>query len=104
MCELFCNFVSKILERLNMSEKISKISTPVWVMVAFGICALVLIVTGLLFPPPGEIHNSVLIALGELFGFALLIPLMIAIERGIGTEVTHGNTTIRIESKSTDND
>lgn len=65
----------------------------------FSLISVILLVVGLLCPPPGEIHNSVLIAVSELFGFASLGVVLRAIEKGTKAKVKHGDTELEIQGK-----
>ena len=67
--------------------------------ISFWVClctSLVLIALGFLVPPLGDIHPSVLTAVGELFGFATLAIVADAIKFGYDAKITHGNTTVQI--------
>lgn len=67
--------------------------------ISFWVClctSLVLIALGFLVPPVGDIHPSVLTAVGELFGFATLAIVADAIKFGYDAKITHGNTTVQI--------
>lgn len=67
--------------------------------ISFWVClctSLVLIALGFLAPPMGDIHPSVLTAVGELFGFATLAIVADAIKFGYDAKITHGNTTVQI--------
>ena len=67
--------------------------------ISFWVChctSLVLIALGFLVPPMGDIHPSVLTAVGELFGFATLAIVADAIKFGYDAKITHGNTTVQI--------
>ena len=67
--------------------------------ISFWVClctSLVLIALGFLVPPVGDIHPSVLTAVGELFGFATLAVAADAIKFGYDAKITHGNTTVQI--------
>lgn len=67
--------------------------------ISFWVClctSLVLIALGFLVPPIGDIHPSVLTAVGELFGFATLAIVADAIKFGYDAKITHGNTTVQI--------
>ena len=67
--------------------------------ISFWVClctSLVLIALGFLVPPMGDIHPSVLTAVGELFGFATLAVVADAIKFGYDAKITHGNTTVQI--------
>lgn len=62
----------------------------------FSLIAVILLVVGILCPPPGEIHNSVLIGVSELFAFASLGTVVKAINLGIHTKLKHKETEIEI--------
>ena len=67
--------------------------------ISFWVClctSLVLIALGFLVPPVGDIHPSVLTAVGELFGFATLAIVADAVKFGYDAKITHGNTTVQI--------
>ena len=69
--------------------------------ISFWIClctSLVLIALGFLVPPVGDIHPSILTAVGELFGFATLAVVADAIKFGYDAKITHGNTTIEVNN------
>lgn len=77
--------------------KILKAATinNVWFWV-FGVTAILLIILSLLMPPIGEIHPSVIQAVGELFGFATLGTIIYGINRGIDAKIKHKDTEISI--------
>ena len=58
--------------------------------------SIILIVTSFLLPPTGVIDPSVFAGVGELFGFAALWELHVAIRRGLDAKIQHNNTTIEI--------
>ena len=60
----------------------------------FSIAALGLIIAGFLFPPPGQIDNSVLVAAGELNGSIALGAVLRAIDKGVDVTAQHNNTSI----------
>ena len=67
--------------------------------ISFWVClctTLALITLGFLVPPIGDIHPSVLTAVGELFGFATLAVVADAVKFGYDAKITHGNTTVQI--------
>ena len=69
--------------------------------ISFWIClctSLVLIALGFLVPPVGDIHPSILTAVGELFGFATLAVVADAIKFGYDAKITHGNTTVEVNN------
>ena len=72
---------------------------------AFWIClivSIILIISGFICPPMGVIDNSVIISVGELFGFASLGAVYRAMEKGVDATITHGNTTVSIDNDAKD--
>ena len=61
--------------------------------------AVALLIASFVVPPTGVIDSSVLAAAGELFAFASLTIILIAIDKGIDAKVQHNNTTITIDGK-----
>ena len=68
-------------------------NVPFWVCLSVSIA---LIVAGFCVPPTGEINGSVLTAVGELFCFAALYTLWLAILKGTNAKVKHGNTSLSV--------
>ena len=62
----------------------------------FSIIGVILIVTAFLLPPLSVIDNSVLIAVGEINGFAALGAVIKAIDRGSSASIKHNNTELTI--------
>ena len=56
--------------------------------------SIILIVAGFLLPPKGQIDNSVLVSVGELFAFAALASGIKAVENGKEVQVKHKDTEI----------
>lgn len=73
--------------------------TPLWWKLLLIFNAL-LILTSFLLPPTGVVHNSVLTAVGELGGFALLGMIPHYLKVGKSVKVSKGDTTIELESKN----
>ena len=65
----------------------------------FSIAALGLIIAGFLFPPPGQVDNSVLIAAGEINGTIALGAVIKAIDKGVDATFQHNNTRVTITNK-----
>lgn len=55
-------------------------------------------------PPMGIIDNSVLGAVGEVFGFSALWVGFDALRRGAKTTIEHGNTTVTIADSDNDDE
>lgn len=65
----------------------------------FSIAALGLIIAGFLFPPPGQVDNSVLVAAGEINGTIALGCILKAIDKGVDAKFQHNNTSVTITNK-----
>lgn len=66
---------------------------------AFWVClsiSIALVVAGFCVPPTGQIDGSVLTSVGELFGFATLEVVYLAIKKGIDAQIKHGKTEVNI--------
>ena len=59
---------SLTLENMNLNKHKPTIQLLAAILLIFVGCGL--LITGFIIPPPGEIHNSVLIAFGEILTFA----------------------------------
>ena len=61
--------------------------------------AILLLVIGLILPPPGQIDNSVLVASGILFAFAGLTVILFAIRKKIHTSFDYKDVHIEVGDK-----
>ncbi len=68
-------------------------NVPFWILSAVS---MVLIIAGFIVPPMGSIDGSVLKAVGELFAFAALWTVYLAISKGVDAKLTHGKTQIML--------
>ena len=88
-----------------MSKKVNKVlnilTHDTWFHI-FSMTSIGLIITSFFIPPTGIIDSSVFVAVGELFGFASLWEIHIAIKKGFDAKVTHNNTTIEINNDNED--
>lgn len=64
-----------------------------WLFSGIG---LLLIITAFFIPPAAQIHQSVLIAVGEINGFIALGAVIKAIDNGGSATFQHNNTTVTI--------
>lgn len=60
----------KHLQRFHTVTSKEKMTVQLWLGVGLAIVGVALLWTGLFIPPMGEIHPSVLTALGEVFTFS----------------------------------
>lgn len=64
--------------------------------------SIFLIVTSFFIPPLGIIDPSVFVAVGELFGFAALWELHIAVRKGMDAKIEHHDTSISLHEHNTE--
>ena len=64
----------------------------------FSIIGLLLIIVAFFIPPAAQIHQSVLIAVGEINGFAALGTVIKAIDKGSSATFHHNGTEVTINS------
>lgn len=76
-------------------------NTPFWICL---IISIVLIITAFFIPPMAVVDGSVVACVGELFGFAALWSVYIAIDKGLDAKITHGNTEVHLINEDKDND
>ena len=63
--------------------------------------SIFLIVTSFFVPPLGIIDPSIFVGVGELFAFAGLWELHVAIRKGMDAKIRHGNTSMQITGDKT---
>ena len=61
--------------------------------------SIFLIVTSFFIPPLGIIDPSVFVAVGELFGFAALWEMHVAVRKGMDAKISHHDTSISLHKK-----
>ena len=62
-----------------------------------GGIALVLLIISWIAPPPMQVHESVIQAVAEIFAFAALWTIVIAIEKGTGASFKKGDIELEIQ-------
>ena len=62
-----------------------------------GGIALILLIISWIAPPPMQVHESVLQAVAEIFGFASLWTIVIAVEKGTGASLRKGDVEVEIK-------
>ena len=70
-----------------------------WLFSGIG---LLLIIISFFIPPAAQIHQSVLIAVGEINGFAALGAVIKAIDKGSSATFHHNGTEVTINSNEDD--
>ena len=62
-----------------------------------GGVSLLLLIISWIAPPPMQVHESVLQAVAEIFGFAALWTIVIAVEKGTGASFRKGDVEVEIK-------
>ena len=62
-----------------------------------GGVSLLLLIISWIAPPPMQVHESVLQAVAEIFGFAALWTIVIAVEKGTGASFRKGDVELEIK-------
>lgn len=62
-----------------------------------GGVALLLLIISWIAPPPMQVHESVLQAVAEIFGFASLWTIVIVVEKGTGASFRKGDVELEIQ-------
>lgn len=70
-----------------------------WLVVTLLLASVAILVVGLLIPPPGEVHPSVLKGLGILTADIALTIFAYAVVSGKTATFTHGNTSATVGGK-----
>ena len=76
-------------------------NTFFWV---FSIIGLLLIIVAFFLPPAAQIHQSVLIAVGEINGFIALGAVIKAIDKGVDATFQKGDTSVTITNNEDEED
>ena len=74
-------------------------NVPFWVCLTVSIA---LIVVGFFTPPMAVIDGSVFIATGEMFAYAALYTLWLAIKKGTNARLRRGNTSLSVGDATED--
>ena len=70
-----------------------------WIFSGIG---LTLMIIAFFIPPTAQIHQSVLVGVGEINGFIALGAVLRAIDRGVDATFQHNNTSVTITNKEED--
>lgn len=90
-----------------MSEFIKKTGNNVikdtWFWI-FSIISILLLIAGMAFPPPGQVHNSVLIGVAEIFCWGILGVVVKAINQGNNVSFKKGDVEVNVKHKKEEDD
>lgn len=78
----------------------NKTKASLIIFIATFVASLILICVGFIIPPTGVIDSSVITAVGELLGFAVVGQLPALIDKGYKIKVIHKDTTIEADDNN----
>ena len=78
-----------------------KYNVPFFVL---GGISLILLIISWIAPPPMQVHESVLQAVAEIFGFAALWTIVIAVEKGTAASLKKGDLELEIKEEHKEED
>ena len=81
-------------------KTIKSLTPQAWIAIILSIVAAATFITGLIIPPPGEIHPSVIKGIGLMIVLVAIFFAWDAVVRGLDTKFEHGNTKVSISHKS----
>ena len=70
----------------------------------FSTIGLLLIIIAFFIPPAAQIHQSVLIAVGEINGFIALGAVIKAVDKGVDATFQKGDTSVTITNNEDEGD
>lgn len=83
-------------------KKLGNFLRTYWTFDLFSFIAIALLIASFIVPPTGIIDPSVLAATGEIFAFAALYVVYMAIEKGVPASVSHGDTTVTVNKEESE--
>lgn len=79
-----------------MKTKGAKLPPLMWLVVGLSLLSVIVFAMGMLLPPAGEVHPSVLKGLGIMTANITLVIFAYAIASGKTATFKHGNTTATV--------
>jgi len=77
-------------------RNLKSLTPQAWIAIILSIVAAVTFITGLIIPPPGEIHPSVIKGIGMMIVLVAIFFAWDAVVRGLDTKFEHGKTKVSI--------
>ena len=82
-------------------KHLKALTIQAWVAIALAIVAAATFITGMIIPPPGEVHPSVIQGIGLMIILVAIFFAWDAVIRGMETKFEHGKTKVTIGKRST---
>lgn len=81
-------------------KNVKSLTPQAWIAIILSVVAAATFITGLIIPPPGEIHPSVIKGIGLMIILVAIFFAWDAVVRGLDTKFEHGQTKVSISHKS----
>lgn len=81
-------------------KNVKSLTPQAWIAIILSFVAAATFITGLIIPPPGEIHPSVIKGIGLMIILVAIFFAWDAVVRGLDTKFEHGQTKVSISHKS----
>jgi len=79
--------------------KFKSLTVQAWVAIALALVAATTFVVGMIIPPPGEVHPSVIQGMGLMIILVAIFFAWDAVIRGLDAKFEHGKTKVTISGK-----
>ena len=82
-------------------KNLKALTPQAWVAMALALVAAATFIAGIIIPPPGEVHPSVIQGIGLMIILVAIFFAWDAVIRGMETKFEHGKTKVTIGKRST---
>lgn len=83
-----------------VTKKVKEATVQAWAAIFLSAVAAAMFIAGIIIPPPGEIHPSVIQGIGLMIVLVAIFFAWDATVRGLSAKFEHGNTKVSIGGKS----
>ena len=81
-------------------KTIKSLTPQAWIAIILSFVAAATFIAGLILPPPGEIHPSVIKGIGLMIVLVAIFFAWDAVVRGLDTKFEHGSRKVSISHKT----
>ena len=80
-------------------KNLKSLTPQAWVAIALAFVAAATFIAGMIIPPPGEVHPSIIQGIGLMIILVAIFFGWDAVIRGFETKFEHGKTKVTISGK-----
>ena len=80
-------------------KNLKALTPQAWVAIALAFVAAATFIAGIIIPPPGEVHPSIIQGIGLMIILVAIFFAWDAVIRGLNTKIEHGKTKITVSQK-----